>query len=149
MKLKNTSYIFLLLFFFTSCIAKKSTIEYKERIVKDSVYVYKDKEVIKEITDTLIVESPCDSLGNLKAFNKEIRTPKTAITLKSINGKIEIVYKQDEIITSNIKEVVISSDKVKQSKDVDTLRYRYPLWLILTALISVLLNIILLKSKLF
>ena len=50
MKLQNKCYIFLLLFFFTSCVARKSTVEYKERIVKDTVYKNVKETIIERFT---------------------------------------------------------------------------------------------------
>ena len=59
-----------MVFFFTACVSKKSTVEYRDRVVTDTVIVKKNVEVIKSIRDTLIIEEPCDSLGNLANFNQ-------------------------------------------------------------------------------
>lgn len=143
----NKSYIFLLIFFFTACVSKKSTVEYRDRVVTDTVIVKKDVEVIRAIRDTLIVEEPCDSLGNLTNFNQVLKTPKTTIKLKSEKGKIVVDYEQDSIVT--VKESV---KNIKREKDVQivekkTVKYRvdYRVWIAL--ILSVLLNIFLLKGK--
>jgi hypothetical protein len=147
MKLKNSSYIFLMALFFSSCVSKKSVIEYRDRLVTDTIVVKKNIEVIKSIKDTLIVEKPCDSLGNLKNFNQVIKTPKTTIKLKSNKGKIVVEYEQDSIVTS--KEVIkdIKIEKDVQMVEEKTVNYivDYRVWAAL--IISVLINMLLLKGK--
>lgn len=143
------------LFFFTivftlgySCTVKKSVIEYKEKIVKDTVNVFKERLVTKQVIDTLLIEEPCDSLGNLKEFEKEIKTEKAKITLKSVNGDIQVQVNLDSIVNQRIKEFKRSYKTEKEIKEVNVVKFSYPLWLILTSIISILLNILLLKSKL-
>ena len=148
MKLTNKSYIFLLLFFFISCVAKKSTIEYKERIVKDTIYKELIKTVFKPVTETLYVDSPCDSLGFLKPFEKTVITPKARVKLFSEKGSIKVEVNIDSIIELREKEIKSNYQSIKERKSVDVVRYKHPLWLIITLLISVLLNILLLKNKL-
>jgi methyl coenzyme M reductase beta subunit len=146
-ELGNRSYIFLMLFFFTACVSKKSTVEYRNRVVTDTVIVKKNVEIIKSIRDTLIVEEPCDSLGNLTNFNQVLKTPKTTIKLKSDKGKIVVDYEQDSIITSDIVVKDIKREKDVQIIEKKTVKYRvnWRVWLAL--IISVALNLFLLKDK--
>jgi len=145
MKLKNTSYIFLLLFFFTSCVAKKSTIEYKERIVRDTINIEVVKTIVKPIKETLIIEKPCDSLGNLKQFEKEIKTPKGSVKLTNDKGKIKVEINIDSIIEVKEKEFKSKYQSKVDIKEVEVIRYKYPLWLMLTAFISIIINLAFLK----
>ena len=149
MKLQNKSYIFLLLFFFVGCVAKKSTIEYKERVVKDTIYTETIKTVFKDVKQTLYVDSPCDSVGVLKQFEKTIVTPKAIIKLYNDKGSIKVDVNIDSIIDLKVSEFKSNYKSKIETKEVEIVRYRYPLWLILTALFSVLLNILVLKSKFF
>ena len=72
---------------FSMCCTKKSVIETKEVIKVDSVLV--TKEVVKRFTDTLTVESPCDSVtGKLKPFKRSIIIPQGNITIEGINNEI-------------------------------------------------------------
>ena len=149
MKLTNKSYIFLLLFFFISCVAKKSTIEYKERIVKDTIYKELIKTVFKPVTETLYVDSPCDSLGALKPFEKTVITPKARVKLFSEKGSIKVEINIDSIIELREKEFKSNYQSNKETKEVIIIKYKYPLFLILGLIISILLNIMLLKTKFF
>ena len=149
MKLQNKSYIFLLIFFFGGCVAKKSTIEYKERIVRDTVNIETVKTIIKPIKETLIVENPCDSLGILKQFDKEIKTELSSVRVFNDKGVIKA-----EINIDSLKQVLRTEFKSNyvaktDTKEVEIIRYKYPLWLVLTLIISILLNILLLKGKVF
>jgi hypothetical protein len=148
MKLQNKSYIFLLLFFFIGCVAKKSTIEYKERIVKDTIYKELIKTVFKPVKEVLYVDSPCDSVGALKPFEKTLITNKTKVKLYSDKNVIKVEVNIDSIIELREKEFKSNYQSNKEQKSVDVVRYKYPLLLVITLLISVLLNILLLKNKL-
>jgi uncharacterized protein YktA (UPF0223 family) len=145
--LGNKSYIFLMVFFFTACVSKKSTVEYRDRVVTDTVIVKKNVEVIKSIRDTLIIEEPCDSLGNLANFNQVLKTPKTTIKLKSEEGRIVVDYEQDSIVVSDIVVKDIRRDKDVQIIEKEIIRYRsnWRVWLAL--IISLALNLFLLKDK--
>ena len=148
MKLQNKSYIFLLLFFFVGCVAKRTTIEYKERVVKDTIYTETIKTVFKDVKETLYIDSPCDSVGILKPFEKTIITPKATIKLYSEKGSIKVDVNIDSIVDLRISEFQKNYKREIQTKEVEIIRYRYPMWLVLTAIISTLLCLLLLKSKL-
>ena len=148
MKLQNKSYIFLLLFFFVGCVAKRTTIEYKERVVKDTIYTETIKTVFKDVKETLYVDSPCDSVGLLKPFEKTIITEKATIKLYNDKGSIKVDVNIDSIVDLKVKEFKSNYKREIQTKEVEIIRYRYPIWLVLTAIISTLLCLLLLKSKL-
>lgn len=131
MKLQNKSYIFLLLFFFIGCNASKSTIEYKERIVKDTIIQTKIEVLVERFTDTLTIKQPCDSLGNLKPFKQLVSTKQGKVSIQGknnvITAKIDLnAYKQ--IWESEYKSKI---DKNIVIKEKEVVKYRTPLWLII------------------
>ena len=147
MKLQNKSYIFLLIFFFGSCVARKSTVEYKERIVRDTIQVQTIKTIIKPVKEFVTIENPCDSLGILKQFDKEIKTELSSVRVFNDKGIIRAEINIDSLksvlrseFKSNIKTVI-------ETKEIKVTKYKYPLWLVLTIIISVLINILLVKDK--
>tara|TARA_R100001244_G_scaffold128192_1_gene99071 strand:+ start:522 stop:962 length:441 start_codon:yes stop_codon:yes gene_type:complete len=146
MKLTNKSYIFLLLFFFVSCVAKKSTIEYKERIVKDTIFTETIKTVFKDVKQTLYVDSPCDSIGTLKPFEKTIITPKAKIKLYSEKGSIKVDVNIDSIVDLKVSEFKSKYKSKVEIKEVEIVRYRLPIWLVLSLVVSVLLNVLLIRK---
>ncbi len=146
--MRNKLFFFTIIFsLFYSCTAKKTVTEFKERIVKDTVNIYKERLITKQVIDTLLIEEPCDSLGNLRNFEKEIKTENARVSLKSVKGKIQVEINLDSIKQEAIREYKSSFKKEVDTKEVVIVRYKYPLWLILTAIISILINILFLKSK--
>jgi hypothetical protein len=129
MKIKNTA--FLLLLFFSSCVARKSTVEYKERIVKDTILQTKIEVLVERFTDTLRIKKPCDSLGNLKPFKQLVSTKQGKV---SIQGKNNVIT--TEIDLNAYKQIWESEYKSKIDKNIiikekEVVKYRTPLWLIL------------------
>ena len=124
------------LFFFTisftllfGCVAKKTTTEFKEVIKRDSIYIIKDRFITQKVIDTLIVESPCDSItGVLKDFEKEIVTPQAKIVLKSVKGTIQVSVNIDSIVSSKITEFKQNYKAETQIKEIEIVKFRTPLW---------------------
>ena len=131
MKLTNKSYIFLLLFFFTSCMSKKLVTEYKERIKVDTIYKTKTIKEVQAFRDTLTIESPCDSSGNLRPFKQLISTKQGKVSIQGKNNVItaEIDLKAYKDVLE--KEYISKLDKNTIIKEKEVIRYRTPLWLIL------------------
>ena len=69
--------------------AKKVVTEYKEVVKRDSIFVTKEKLVVKRFTDTLTIKKPCDSVGNLKAFKRTFIVPQGKISLQGANNQIQ------------------------------------------------------------
>ena len=147
MRLQNKSYIFLLLFFFVGCVAKKSIVEYKERIVRDTVSVQTVKTIIKPVKEYLIVDNPCDSLGLLKSFEKTIKTEKSTVKLYNDKGRIKVDVNIDSIVDLEVNKFKSNYKSEVKTKEVTLVKFRYPLWLIIGFCVSVFLNLIRLKSK--
>ena len=147
MKLKNTSYIFLLILFFGSCVAGKSSIEYKERIVKDTVYKNIKETIIERFTDTLTIEQPCDSLGNLKPFRQSIKVSQGNINLTGFNNvitaKIDLEGYKKILKKEFIKQYENKNSEIKK----EVVRLKYPLWLIFYSISVTLLCVLLIKFK--
>jgi hypothetical protein len=61
--------ILLLLSELSGCAAKKTITEYKDRIINDTIIKTRTEVLVERFTDTLTINQPCDSLGNLKPFN--------------------------------------------------------------------------------
>ena len=79
----------IILIVFANCRSKKVVTEYKEVIKRDSIFITKEKLVVKRFTDTLTIKKPCDSLGNLKPFKRTFVLPQGKISLQSSNNQIQ------------------------------------------------------------
>ena len=147
MKLTNKSYIFLLLFFFTSCVSKKLVTDIKERIKVDTIYKTKTIKEIERFTDTLVIDKPCDSLGNLKPFKQLIKTKQGNITLTGLNNQIT-----QQIDLNGYKDVLEETYKTKYDSFVknynkEVVKYRIPLWVFIYIFVSALFIFLLIRIR--
>lgn len=140
MKLTNKSYIFLLILFFSSCVSKKSTIKYKDKIVRDTIIQTKTIKEIERFLDTLTIDKPCDSLGVLKPFKQLVKTKQGNISITGINNAIsaEIDLKGYKEILE--KEYKSKYENLKHIKQKTIVKYKYPLWLLITPIITLLIG---------
>ena len=140
--MKKLIFIILLSFGLFSCGSKKETTKDKEVIIKvDTFKVEKvvEKEVIKteKVIDTFIVELPCDEKGNIKDFDRKIKTSGGMVRVYSRNGKVfaEMILEATENskINSSEKEykskVYIKTRKVTYEKTYTKYKERIWLWL--------------------
>ena len=147
MKLQNKSYIFLLLFFFISCNAKKVVTEYKEIIKKDTIYTIKTIKEVEAFRDTLTIKQPCDSLGNLKPFKQFIKTKQGNISLIGINNVITA-----EIDLKGYKDVLEQTYKTKYEKftenyNKEVVKYKLSFWVWIYIFSSIAIIYFLLKIR--
>ena len=125
--------LILLIGFFASCIAKKESSSLQIDVKKDSVSEVKMITKIDRVIDTVFVENPCDSLGNLKPFKYRLITPQGKVTLSdfkgSISGKIDLKGYEKVLET---KYELLYNKKVSEIKK-SSVRYKipFPIWIII------------------
>ena len=147
MKFTNKSYIFLLLFFFTSCMSKKLITDIQERIKVDTIYKTKTIKEIERFVDTLVIDKPCDSLGNLKPFKQLIKTKQGNITLTGFNNQIT-----QQIDLNGYKDVLEETYKTKYDSFVKNYNKEVqikivPFWVWIYIVSSALIIFLLLKIR--
>ena len=146
--MKKIIIIIILGLFAYSCASKKVVTEFKEVVKLDSIYIVKDRFITQKVTDTLIVENPCDTVtGVLKDFEKEISTNNAKVTLKSVKGSIQVSVNIDSIVSSKITEFKQNYKSDVRIKEVEIIRYKTPLWLWMLVGIEGLIIFLLLKLK--
>ena len=118
----------LLLF---GCGSKKTITEYKDRIVNDTIIKTRTEVLVERFTDTLTINQPCDSLGNLKPFKQVVSTPQGKYTLTGSNNVItaDLDLKGYKEIWE--KEYKSKLDKNTIVKEKEVVKYKIPLWIIL------------------
>ena len=147
MILKKIIQIIVIIFFFVSCASKKTITEYKDKIVHDTIIKNKTVTKVERYTDTLTINEPCDSLGNLKPFNQLLKIEQGNIKLTGINNVISA-----EIDLKGYEKILEETYKTKYEKEVleykeNNIRYRTPLSVILLLIISILLNVLLIRFR--
>ena len=143
--LKHSIVILLL---FTSCTAKKVITKSEKVIINDTIILSKDRIVTKAVNDTILIESPCDSLGILKPFKQRLKTAQGQITIQSKNNVIEANINLDSIVQSIEKRYESKTIDTKEKSDTLKVKYKTPIWLVLSLVFSVIVNLLLLKIKL-
>jgi hypothetical protein len=140
-------FFFTLLFsvILTGCVAKKTTTEYKEIIKTDSIYITKNTVIVERVLDSILIESPCDSLGNLKPFSKSLVLPQGKIELFNDNGAIA-----HKIDLKAYEKTLETKYKLKYDKEVSKIKksiviYRTPFWVWIVMLIEGLMIFVLVK----
>ena len=113
---------------FSSCVAKKTTTEYKEVVKMDSIYITNDRYITKQVNDTILIEQPCDTLGMLKDFDRQIRSGGVKVSLKSVNGNIKATVDIDSIVNSKITEFKQNYKSEVQIKEIEIVKFRTPFW---------------------
>ena len=141
-------YSIVILLLFTSCTAKKVITQTKEVIVNDTIILTKDRIITKAVNDTILIESPCDSTGILKPFKQRLKTAQGEITIQSKNNVLEATINLDSIVQSIEKRYESKTIDTKEKSDTLKVKYRTPVWLVLSLVFSVLLNVLLLRFKL-
>jgi len=97
--------LILLAFLLIGCKAKTNTV-YKSEVIK----------ITPASLNSIKVESPCDSLGNLKPINYTFTTGKTKTVLKTIKDTLYLFQTNDSIVEKTVIE--------KR----ETIKYKTPKW---------------------
>ena len=146
--MKKIIIIIILGLFAYSCASKKVVTEFKEVVKLDSIYIVKDRFITQKVTDTLVVENPCDTItGKLKDFSKEIRTNNAKIKLSSVKGTIQVSVNIDSIVNSRITEFKQNYKIEKEIKEVKITKYKTPLYLWMLIIIEGLIIFLLIRFK--
>ena len=126
----NKYFIVILLISF-GCSSKKTITEYRDRVVSDTIIKTRTEVLVERFTDTLTVESPCDTLGNLKSFKQVISTKQGKVTIQNKNGNIDATIDLKGYKDILEKEYKSKLDKNTVVKEKEVIKYRTPFWLIL------------------
>lgn len=137
----------VILLLFTSCTAKKVVTQTREVVVNDTIILTKDRIVTKAVNDTILIESPCDSTGILKPFKQRLKTAQGEITIQSKNNVLEATINLDSIVQSIEKRYESKTVDTKEKSDTLKVKYKTPVWLVLSLVFSVIINLLLLRFK--
>lgn len=139
----------LIILLFIGC--KSSKVKDKETIVKtvtkDSI-VYKDKIVVKQgLNDTIFIENPCDSLGNLKPIATNLISSAGNVKLSGENNKLTL----EVDIKSNVDSIRVAHKSTLKSSDVSvkevskTKVYIWSIWTWIFLIIAIVELVIIFK----
>ena len=133
------------------CKTKQKTVYEKEYLTTIDT-IYKDKLVIKteKVTDTLIIEEPCDDKGQIKDFSRKIKTSKGFVYIYSKDGKLRAELElqgTEKIKEKEQKTKIVYKDKVKEVEVIVT-KHRWSVWFVVLFLVSLFINFLYIKKAL-
>lgn len=114
------------------CKAKK---EYTNTVTNDTVKINSIVKITPSQLNNLVIDEPCDSLGNLKPFTYTFGSGNNKTVLKAKNDTIYLEQNNDSIINS-WKEEYKSSFKSKDKLVIKEVKRPFNLY-------SIILNVIL------
>ena len=123
--------IIFILFLLIGCKAKKVYIETHS---VDTIKVDRVIKITPAQLNSIVIDSPCDSLGNLKPFNYTLESGNDKLTVKNIHNKINIEQKKD---SSKSVETDTFKSSTKTSNTITKVPY-IPKWAYYSLLINVL-----------
>ena len=149
--MKKIILILAFLIFLIGCKTKQKTVYEKEYLTTIDT-IYKDKLVIKteKVTDTLIIEEPCDDKGQIKDFSRKIKTSKGFVYVYSKNGKLRAELElqgTEDVKEKEQKTKIVYKDKVKEVEVIVT-KYLWPVWFVVLFLVSLFINFLYIKKAL-
>ena len=145
--MKKIALILLITVSISSCTSKKKIVEYRDRIQKDTITLFKDRVISKPVKEIVTIEEPCDSTGILKDFSRTIKTEKAKVVVSNNAGKLEVKVDIDSIVDTRVSEFKKSYKKDIQIKEKEVIKFRIPFWVWIIISLSIGLNVFLIKDK--
>jgi hypothetical protein len=135
--------VMLLLFIIliTSC---KSSVKVVETHSIDTVFVEKIITITPAQINTLVIDNPCDSIGNLRPFDYSFGKGDSKTKIVAKNNTIILETKSPVIVETNTKEKIVSIDTSATNKTV----YKTPKWAWITMVVMSCVIVLLVKFRL-
>ena len=143
--MKKVILVFTLIFFSSCAIKKVSTTKTVLEKTTDTVMIEKIREVIKPVKETIYIENPCDSVGNLKDFERVIQSQHGKVTIKSEDNKIKAEVNLDSIVASIEKEYKVKNQSKSEIAEKIVIKEKKPFWVYLLIIYSVLITALYIK----
>ena len=86
-------------------------------------------------------------LGQLKDFDRQIRSGGVKVSLKSIKGDLVATVDIDSVVNSKIREFKQNYKSEVQIKEIEIIKNRVPFWVYLIILLESLIIFLLFKFK--
>ena len=147
--MKNKIFFFIIsAILLYGCATKKSISKVKEVVKRDSIYILKDRYITKQVNDTITIKEVCDTItGNLKDFERVIKTNDVKVSIKSLNGNIQASVNIDSIVNSKITEFKQNYKTEKEYINKEIIRYKTPFWMWLVIILEGLIIFLLIRLK--
>jgi hypothetical protein len=105
--MKNSIYLLGLLLIAASCTTSKKITNNSEYIQRDTIYKELIVEKIQAVTDTFLIDNPCDTSGLLSSFYKRISARQGDVIIEGKKGKLRATIKYYPFVISDSKDYQI------------------------------------------
>ena len=135
--------IFLLGLFLiaASCTTSKKIITSSDYIQRDTVYKELIVEKIQAITDTFLIDNPCDTSGLLSSFYKRISARQGDVIIEGKKGKLRAEIKYYPFVLSDSKEYKVRYITRTVYKEKETTKKDITPYIVLVVIIALFLYI--------
>lgn len=139
--------IFTIGMLFCGCSSKKSTYKFTEHIKFDSINYQIEKITYPRLKETVFVDSPCDSSGQLKPFKQSFITSQGKIIVEGKNNQITTDVNLNETSSTVLKSSKNSVDKSVETSEIKKTNVVQDWRLILLLVLSIFFNIYQFKNN--
>lgn len=147
--MKKVLFFFTISFIVFGCTSKKIVTEYKDRVVKDTIFTTRTIKEVERYTDTLTVEEPCDSLGNLKPFKQVLKIKQGSILIEGKNDSITAKIDLNGYKSILDKTYKIKYEKLLKESSKEVVKFKTPLWMWITIIFQAIVIVLLVRIKFF
>lgn len=140
--MKKILVFLLLITIILSCTSKKTTtFKYNSQKQFDSIAFESKLTIYPSLKDTFFIQSPCDSLGNLKPFSSSYTSPQGNIIIEGKNGYLKASIDLKSVANSSTNKSLVHKTDNNQILQSEIVKYRTDWRLILLLIGSVGINI--------
>lgn len=143
--MKKLILLFTLIMFSSCAVKKVSTTKTVLEQTSDTVIIEKIREVIKPVKETIYIDNPCDSVGNLRDFERVVQSQQGKITIKSESGKIKAEVNLDSIVASIEKEYKSKIQSNSEIVEKIVIKEKKPFWVYLLIIYSAFITALYIK----
>lgn len=139
--MKKSIYLLGLLLIVASCTTSKKITTSSDYIQRDTVYKELIIEKIQAVTDTFLIENPCDTSGLLSSFYKRISARQGDVIIEGKNGKLRAEIKYYPFVLSDSKQYQVRYITRTVYKEKETTKKDITPYIVLAIIIALFLYI--------
>jgi len=149
--IKMKKFLIIAIVLFASCKPSKTIIKENTIVKYDTIHTSDVIYKTKAISDSIIIENPCDSLGILTDFYSKFVIPQGSITLRSARGRIEAKIDIDSIESVYKSKYQLSKSDNVRILNKEVIKNVVPAWAIITIFFEsvIIIGYVFYKMRLF
>jgi len=139
--MKKSIYLLGLLLIVASCTTSKKITTSSDYVQRDTVYKELIVEKIQAVTDTFLIDNPCDTSGLLSSFYKRISARQGDVIIEGKKGKLRAEIKYYPFVLSDSKQYQVRYITKTVYKEKETTKKDITPYIVLVIIIALFLYI--------